>query len=92
MKVGDSVYCIKENSGHSIGRTYVVRNLFDNEVELNVDKGTKNELTGNLVTGRAYYLDIPMYDYSYFYDYFVDIKKHRKLKLDRINEKFYSKG
>ncbi len=94
MKVGDRVYCIKENNGHSIG-TYVVLELDSSQAILSVDNGSKTgtgSFSGLDVVSRSYYLNSPIGKYSYFSDHFIDIRKYRKLKLEKINEKVYSEG
>jgi hypothetical protein len=91
MKVGDKVYCIKDNNGHSIGCTYVVLQINKNEITLNVDNGTIGTITDPklfsvvyVVSSRTYYLYNPINKFSYFYDYFVGVREHRRLKLKKI--------
>ena len=88
MKVGDKFICIRNNNGHSVGKFYDIKKLSVNEVELDVNEGTSVKIHDRdfNVISRMYYLISPIDKCSYFYDYFADSKRLRKIKLNKINE------
>jgi hypothetical protein len=88
IKEGEKLLCIKDmynNHGyinsiggyhiHKKGSYYIINIIYDNDVYLSTEN--ENVRIYNIKFGTEFYL----------YDYFIDIKKERKLKLEKINEK-----
>ena len=89
MKVGDKVVCIKcvnhidwkcDIFNYTVGRIYEV--LWITNGFVNVECDSSKFLTFDFAISRT--------NLGYiFEDYFIDIKKNRKLKLEKINESSY---
>lgn len=87
MKVGDNLYCIKDYISvgkivNTKGQIYKIIDIRD-FYYISVNTNYKNDSlcdSNNFIIGN----NTPEYN---LYEFFIDLKESRKLKLEKINEK-----
>jgi hypothetical protein len=98
MKIGDKVYCIKDNSYngycHKKNHTYVIESFLDISGKGKYISIPTEHIKSVYITAEPNttpkdvlgYSINPMYTHDKFEEYFIDVKEVRKLKLKKINE------
>ena len=84
MRSGDNVYCIRTNDLNKKNCCYKVLYCNKNTVIVTTEKDPKNELQPE----RKYYLFKQVEQWSKFDDFFITESEYRKLKLQKLNDKF----
>ena len=84
MKKGDKVYCIRDyvSVGKIINTKGKIYTVLKNRVYITVDTNYKDDMGCNT---NDFKLKSNIQEYR-FYDFFIELKKYRKLKLKKLYE------